>query len=191
MFIGTTNTVEQEVEWVQQSIFHRLYDEYHHDVFSFLMYLVKDRLTAEDLSQEVYVRVLKSYERFEGKSSEKTWLFSIAKNVAIDYFRKNNVREKNTFNAFDWESEMLVSQTPSPEKFTEMNDDMRTLLHAIEKCTGDQKMVIIMRYFQQLSIIETAEILGWTEAKVKTTQHRAIKQLRDLLEQNREEANSL
>ena len=77
-----------EVEWVKESIFHRLYDEYHQDVFQFLIYLVKNRTVAEDLSHEVYVRVLKAYERFEGKSSEKTWLFSIAKNVAIDYFRK-------------------------------------------------------------------------------------------------------
>ena len=45
-------------------------------------------------------------------------------------------------------------------------------------CTGDQKMVIVMRYFQELSITETAEILNWTEGKVKTTQHRAIKAFR-------------
>ena len=78
---------------MKESIFHRLYDEYHQDVFRFLVYLVKNRTVAEDLSHEVYVRVLKAYERFESKSSEKTWLFSIAKNVAIDYFRKANVRQ--------------------------------------------------------------------------------------------------
>ena len=53
-------------------------------------------------------------------------------------------------------------------------------------------MVVIMRYFQELSISETAEILGWTEGKVKTTQHRAIQQLRGLLSKNEDkEANSL
>ena len=83
-------------------------DTYHQDVFNFLYYLVKNRTAAEDLSHEVYVRVLKSYERFEGKSSEKTWLFSIAKNVAIDYFRKKQVRDKHAFTAFDWETEQLV-----------------------------------------------------------------------------------
>ena len=68
---------------------------------------------------------------------------------------------------------------------------MRELLAALEQCTGDQKMVIVMRYFQELSITETAEILGWSEGKVKTTQHRAIKQLRERLIQDEErEANS-
>ncbi|MCP1144242.1 RNA polymerase sigma factor SigX [Lysinibacillus endophyticus] len=166
---------------MKKSIFHSLYDRYHQDVFQFLIYLVKDRGVAEDLSHEVYVRVLKSYERFEGRSSEKTWLFAIAKNVAIDYFRKNAVRSSRNFDAFNWETEQLVSPTKSPEALIELNDDMQQLLEALEKCTGDQKMVIIMRYFQELSIAETAAILNWTEGKVKTTQHRAIKNLRDLL----------
>jgi len=181
-----------EVGWVQQSIFHRLYDTYHQDVFNFLFYLVKDRTTAEDLAHEVYVRVLKSYDRFEGKSSEKTWLFSIAKNVAIDHFRKKQVRDKHAFTAFDWETEQLVSPIPSPEQFTELNDQLHQLLVALEECSGDQKMVIIMRFIQELSIQETAEILGWTPGKVKTTQHRALKNLRLLLEaQEGREANPL
>jgi len=171
---------------LKESIFHRLYDHYHQDVFRFLVFLVKDRSVAEDLSHEVYVRVLKSYERFQGKSSEKTWLFSIAKNVAIDYFRKKAVRATRSYDAFDWEKEQLVSPMKSPEFFLELNDETRQVLGALEKCTGDQQLVIIMRYFQELSIAETAAILNWTEGKVKTTQHRAIKQLRELLSQNKE-----
>ncbi len=172
---------------MKESIFHRLYDTYHQDVFQFLIYLVKNRSIAEDLSHEVYVRVLKSYDRFEGKSTEKTWLFAIAKNVAIDYFRKNSVRASRTFDAFDWETHQLVSPSKSPDSLVELNDDFREMLNALEKCTGDQKMVIIMRYFQELSIAETAEILNWSEGKVKTTQHRAIKQLRAILTNNNEE----
>jgi len=143
--------------------------------------MVKNRSVAEDLSHEVYVRVLKSYERFQGRSSEKTWLFAIAKNVAIDYFRKNSVRSSHTFDAFNWETESLVSPSKTPEVLTELNDEMRQLLDALEECTGDQKMVIVMRYFQELSIAETAAILNWTEGKVKTTQHRAINKLREIL----------
>lgn len=181
-----------EVEWVQQAIFHRLYDMYHQDVFNFLFYLIKNRSVAEDLSHEVYVRVLKSYEKFEGKSSEKTWLFSIAKNVAIDHFRKKQVRDKHSFTAFDWETEQLISSTPTPEQFTELNDQLNQLLNALEDCTGDQKMVIVMRYMQDLTIQETADVLGWTVGKVKTTQHRALKSLRLIMERNEgKEANSL
>ena len=126
---------------------------------------------------EVYVRVLRAYTGFEGKSSEKTWLFSIAKNVAIDHFRKNAVRKKHLFDKFDWEKSELVSPGIPPEELVALSEEMTELLHALDTCTGDQKMVILMRYFHDLSIVETAEVLNWTEGKVKTTQHRAIKAL--------------
>lgn len=166
---------------MNDSVFNRLYDQYHQDVFQFLLYLVKNRQTAEDLMHEVYVRVLKAYSRFEGKSSEKTWLFSIAKNVAIDHFRKSAVRKRHLFDFFDWETQELKANGPLPDEMAEMNDEMKKLLQALDECTGDQKMVIIMRYFQDLSIAETAQILKWTEGKVKTTQHRAIHKLRERL----------
>lgn len=77
-------------------LFQEIYQKYHQDLFQFLFYMVKNREFAEDLVQEVYIRVMRSYSRFEGKSSLKTWLLSIARNVAIDHFRKEN-RQKNTF----------------------------------------------------------------------------------------------
>lgn len=155
------------------------------------MYLTKNRSVTEDLSHEVYVRVLKAYDRFESKSSEKTWLLAIAKNVALDYFRKQNVRRKHQFEHFDWEIQQLVSDEPSPEFYVESKDDAEVLMEQLDRCTGDQKMVVVLRYYQQLSISETASVLGWTEAKVKTTQHRALKKLKDLYEQEKEEASSL
>lgn len=83
------------------SVFDELYKKYHHDVFQFLFYMVRNREQAEDLVQEVYIRVFKSYTRFEGKSSEKTWLFSIARNVAIDYFRKQKGWKDKLMEKFD------------------------------------------------------------------------------------------
>lgn len=166
---------------MNDSVFHRLYDEYHQDVFQFLIYLVKNRHLSEDLMHEVYIRVFRAYDRFEGKSSEKTWLFSIAKNVAIDHFRKMSVRQKHSNDFFDWETQQLTSSEKIPEEVAVLNDDKIMLYKTLDTCTGDQKLVIIMRFFQDLSIAETADILGWTEGKVKTTQHRAIKSLREKL----------
>lgn len=164
---------------MNDSVFHRLYDEYHQDLFQFLVYLVKNRHLSEDLMHEVYIRVFRAYDRFEGKSSEKTWLFSIAKNVAIDHFRKTAVRKKHSTDFFDWETQQLVSKERIPEELAQLNEDKIFLYTMLDECTGDQKMVIIMRFFQDLSIAETADVLGWTEGKVKTTQHRAIKSLRE------------
>ncbi|WP_153732191.1 sigma-70 family RNA polymerase sigma factor [Sporosarcina obsidiansis] len=162
---------------MDDSVFLRLYEEYNQDVFSFLTYLTRNRDIAEDLMHEVYVRVLKSYDSFERKSSEKTWLFAIAKNVSIDYFRKQATVKKHTHLHFDWETQELVAQDRLPEQLVELDEEKQLVLEELHSCTGDQKMVILMRFFQDLTISETAEILGWTEGKVKTTQHRAIKSL--------------
>ena len=147
---------------MDDSVFNRLYEQYHNDVFRFLIYLIRDRDQAEDLMHEVYVRVLRAYSGFEGKSSEKTWLFSIAKNVAIDHFRKSSVRRKHSFDKFDWEKSELVSTEILPDNLVVLNEEMKELLNVLDTCTGDQKMVIHMRFIHDLSIAETAEILGWS-----------------------------
>ncbi|MBM7701683.1 RNA polymerase sigma factor SigX [Metabacillus iocasae] len=162
--------------------FDHLYEEYHQDVFQFLVYMVRDRSQAEDLVQEVYIRVFKSYDRFEGKSHEKTWLFSIARNVAIDFLRKQTSWKKRVMNMFDWTSNQLADYKPLPEEIAIQSEQVAMMYQCLDTCTVDQRSVIILRYIQSLSIHETATILGWTESKVKTTQHRAIHALRKEME---------
>ena len=166
---------------MKEQLFHRLYDQFHQDVFQFLMYLVKDREVAEDLSQEVYIRAIRSYDTFQRNSSEKTWLFAIAKNISVDYFRKQKVKSKHTLDYFDWNQDQLLTKEKSPEQQAIVNEERGLVLQALDKCTEDQKLVVILRYIQQLSVNETAQVLNWTEAKVKTTQHRAIQKLKDVL----------
>ncbi|WP_404403576.1 RNA polymerase sigma factor SigX [Jeotgalibacillus malaysiensis] len=168
------------------SVLKRLYTEYQQDVFQFLIYMVKNRDTAEDLLQEVFIKVMNSYHRFEGKSSEKTWLFSIAKNVTIDYFRKQKTIRKRVMDHFDWGEREISGGEPLPDEMLEQSEQVKKLYACLDHCTTDQKMVIITRYIQDLNISETAEVLGWTEGKVKTTQHRAIKKLKELMSDEEE-----
>jgi RNA polymerase sigma-70 factor (ECF subfamily) len=164
------------------SVFDELYHKYHQDVFQFLFYLVRNKENAEDLVQEVYIRVFKSYNRFEGKSSEKTWLFSIARNVAIDFFRKQKGWKAKILERFDWSANYVKDELPIPEEIAVQRDEIKLIFKCLDYCTMDQRAVIILRYIQDLSITETAEALGWTESKVKTTQHRSLKQLKRYLE---------
>lgn len=169
------------------SVFEELYEKYHHDVFQFLFYMVKNRETAEDLVQEVYIRVLKSYSKFQGKSSEKTWLFSIARNVAIDWFRKQKNWKQRLIDKFDWTEQQIKDDRPFPEEISLQKEELRLIMKCLNKCTLNQRIVIIMRYFNELSISETAESLNWSESKVKTTQHRALKALKGYLQEMMEE----
>ena len=160
------------------SVFEELYHKYHHDVFQFLFYMVRNKEQAEDLVQEVYIRVFKSYNRFEGKSSDKTWLFSIARNVAIDFFRKQKGWKEKILEKFDWSTNQVKDEYPIPEEITVQKEEITWIYKCLEFCTVDQRSVIVLRYLQDLSIAETAQALGWTESKVKTTQHRSLKVLK-------------
>lgn len=168
-----------------RTFFDELYEKYHKDLFQFLIYMVKDRNLAEDLVQDVYVRVMKSYDSFNGKSTEKTWLFSIARHVAIDHFRKQKRKRNRIMEFFDWgeKGEELKDQYKLPEEIAIQNDEIQHLYRALDQCTVDQRSVLIFRYIQGMSITEASETLGWSESKVKTTQHRAIKALKSILDE--------
>jgi RNA polymerase sigma-70 factor, ECF subfamily len=164
-----------------EAIFTELYKKYHHELFNFLYYMVQSREQAEDLVQEVYIRVLRSYQHFKGESSEKTWLIAIARNVAIDFFRKQKGLNQRLINKIEIFDLPIKDAQPLPEEMVFQSEETKLMYRCLEKCTIDQRSVIILRYIQELSIIETAQILGWKESKVKTTQHRAIKQLKVLM----------
>ncbi|WP_181349975.1 RNA polymerase sigma factor SigX [Thalassobacillus sp. CUG 92003] len=172
-----------------KAVFERLYDHYHRDVFQFILYMVKNRDLAEDLVQDVYIKVMKSYDSFNGKSSEKTWLFSIARHVTIDHFRKQKRTRERIMEFFDWgeQGERLKDNEPLPEEITIQKEEMKKVYRGLDYCTVNQKSVIILRFIQSMSIEETAAILGWSESKVKTTQHRGMKALKEQLEKLEEE----
>lgn len=165
--------------------FERLYNTYHHQLFQYLFYLVRSREEAEELVQEVYIKVLDSFDTFEGKSTEKTWLYSVAKHVAIDSIRKQTRKKRKAEGKeYEWsEKEFEVKdKNPLPEEIVIQKDEVQQVYKMLEKCSEDQRQVIVLRYVQSLSISETADILEWTESKVKTTQHRAIKSLKKHLQ---------
>lgn len=172
------------------TVFQELYEKYHQDVYQFLYYMVNNKEQAEDLVQEVYIKVLRSYDRFEGKSSEKTWLFSIAKHVAIDSFRKQKGWKNKLLETFDWNKQQVKDLAPLPEEIAVQNEQVQQMYRCLDKCKVDHRLVLILRYIQALTIQETAQILGWTESKVKTTQHRALKVLKAYMEELQEKGGN-
>ncbi len=150
-----------------------LYRQYNQELIHFLIYLGVKKEEAEDLVQEVFIRVLKTKCSFKGESSERTWLYTIAKNIAIDHFRK----QKNSY-SFDCEIPIHIKDEQAlPEEIALHKEQLDWLNHLLKCCTVDQKKVIYCRYLKDMSIVETALNLGWSESKVKTTQHRALKLL--------------
>ncbi|WP_217585404.1 RNA polymerase sigma factor SigX [Lentibacillus saliphilus] len=166
-----------------KELFDDIYETYHHDLYRFIFYMVKDKETAEDLIQDVYIKILQSYHSYKGKSSLKTWIFSIARHQTIDYFRSNQRKQKHVAQLPDWnERQQHIQDTkPLPEEITVLNEDIKRLYSYLDHCTPNQKSVLLLRYIHDFSIKETANILNFSTSKVKTTQHRALKVLKTLM----------
>lgn len=172
-----------------KDIFEDIYDKYHHDLYKFVFYMVKDKQVTEDLVQDIYIKVLNSYEKFRGDSSEKTWLFSIARHITIDYFRAQKSKRNRIYEFFDWtnKSSSLIDKQPLPDEIAIQNEDIKNAYYYMDRCTPDQKSVLILRYIHSFSIKETSETLGFSESKVKTTQHRGLKVLKNFIYSDEEE----
>lgn len=142
---------------------------YSNDVYRFLVYYTK-RTDIDDLVQETFIRALKASQQAEIENP-KTWLFAIARNVAID--------EKRRTKLISWLPDIflqhLVSRDITPEESLELSENKRLLYDIIHQLKRSYRDVLILRGIKGLSSKETAEVLGWSEAKVNLTMHRAMK----------------
>ena len=102
----------------------------------------------------------------------------------MDFFRKQQRKKNQIIEFFNWEKNesRLTDDASLPDEVAIQNEEIRTIYKQLDKCSADQKNVIILRYIQSFSIQETATIMGCSESKVKTTQHRAIKRLQVLIQ---------
>lgn len=149
------------------------FQQYSNDLYQFLIYYLGST-DVEDLVQEVFIRAIKKMDSFEEKSSPKTWLFSIARHIAIDEMRrKQRARIKNLILMGNQETQ----ETKTPESLLNLNETNKDLYNAIQQLKKNYRDVIILRGIKELSVEETAEILNWKEVKVRLTFHRAIKAL--------------
>jgi RNA polymerase sigma-70 factor (ECF subfamily) len=143
-------------------------------VYRYIYLLVRHKETAEDLTQETFFKAFKSLNKFNNQASVSTWLLKIARNVAYDYFRR-----KKVIQFFKWGNENDIdTKNPSPESTAEKNEDLSQLYAALSRLKKDYRDVLILRKVDECSIKETAYILGWTEAMVKTKMTRGFEALR-------------
>lgn len=134
--------------------------------------MVRDREQAEDLTQETFIRAFNNYDTFERKANPKTWLFSISHNLAVDYIRKQKPLELLK------ELVLFGKNTPVfTEEIMEVRESSLELYHALNELKGSYREVIILRKLKEFSIQETAEILNWSQSKVKNTLSRALSAL--------------
>jgi RNA polymerase sigma-70 factor (ECF subfamily) len=153
-----------------------LYEQCHQDIYWYLFYRVGNTQTAEDLTAEVFLRMLRGLPNYQpqGKPVE-AWLFQIARNLAIDHYRSNH-RDAS----IDIEESQLV-ESEDVHNSVENSLNSEKLRRALEHLSADQRDVIILRFVLGMPIAEAARTINRSQDAVKALQRRGLLALRDLL----------
>jgi RNA polymerase sigma-70 factor, ECF subfamily len=156
--------------------FSQIYEAHVEKIYRFIFLKVSSAETAEDLSSEVFLRLLK---HIQGPSSEienpQAFLYQIARSVVADHYRQARVRtisiEKTTFEIEDIEDATRESAETSLE--------MERISKALVELNDDYQNYVIWRYIDELSVPEIAQITGKTEENVRVGIHRALQALKE------------
>jgi RNA polymerase sigma-70 factor (ECF subfamily) len=154
-----------------------LYARHHVRVYRFVLRLVRNEATAEDLISEVFLDIWRQAGKFEGRSAASTWMLSIARFKAL-----SNLRRRPEDELDDETAERIEDHADDPETTLAKKEKGSLLRQCLTKLSADHQEIIDLVYYHEKSVEEVAEIVG-TEATVKTRMFYARKKLSELLKE--------
>jgi RNA polymerase sigma-70 factor (ECF subfamily) len=167
----TENMTHNDIEG-----FEKVVDLYKNRIYNFSLNLIGSREDAEELTSDVFYKFYRSMERFQNRSSVKTYLFSIARNCCIDHLRKN---KHKTVSLEDAKEQAFIQKDVS-EKIVS-DEKKRVVLDAIKKLDIDHKEALILRELEELTYEEISGILKININTAKTRVRRAKEKLMESL----------
>ncbi len=154
-----------------------IYDWYLPRVYRYVLSRVGDVAEAEDLTEDVFLRMLGAIADYKRTSVPfSAWLFRIARNHLISFYRKNGLRKGHS--VLD---ETVADTRHDPASIVEAQFMLGEVAEAVQKLPDAQRDVIALRFAVGLSIAETAHVLGKRQGNVKALQHKAVDRLQRIL----------
>jgi len=153
-----------------------LFARHHVRVYRFVLRLVRNEATAEDLISEVFLDIWRQAGKFEGRSAVSTWMLSIARFKALSALRKRPEQELD-----DETAERIEDQADDPETALAKKDKGALLRECLTALSAEHREIVDLVYYHEKSVEEAAGIVGIPEATVKTRMFYARKKLSELL----------
>jgi RNA polymerase sigma-70 factor (ECF subfamily) len=155
-----------------------LYARHHVRVYRFVLRLVRNEATAEDLISEVFLDVWRQAATFEGRSAVSTWMLGIARFKALSALRRKGEEALD-----DEKAEAIVDHGDDPEIALAKKDKGAVLRQCLTKLSAEHREIVDLVYYHEKSVEEVAAIVGIPEATVKTRMFYARKKLSELLKE--------
>ena len=147
-----------------------IYNRYQPSVFTYIFYKVSDQEIAEDLTAEVFTRMLANLSRYTPRGKPiLAWLYTIARNLVIDHYRQNK-----SASHLPLMEDLVDGDNNHPVKLTEDRLAHECLSRVLKHLTEEQRQVILLRFIENREVSELAEILGKNERAIRSLQHRAL-----------------
>lgn len=176
-------TDEEVVDAIRQqndsAMVNVLYSRYADKVYRKCYSFVKDEAAAEDLAHDVFIKVLLNLNSFSGRSKFSSWLYSVTYNFCIDYLRRKQRYHIESIDN-DNSAPVNIADIDTVEDLNHIKSDRLKLL--LEKVKTEEKMILLMKYADSMSIKEIQEALNLSESAVKMRIKRAKEKILDLYE---------
>jgi RNA polymerase sigma-70 factor (ECF subfamily) len=162
-----------------------LFDRYHVVLFDFLSRMTGNSTAAEDLVQDIFVRILKYRATYRDDGRFETWLFRIARNARADYFRGRPPVEPIAEEALE-----KPETAAGPARLLEQRREVMRLRRALLMLRDDKRELIVLARYREMTHEQIASLLGVEIGTVKVRLHRAVRELREIFLGLSDEASS-
>lgn len=155
-----------------------LYREFSPAIYRYIAYRVPTEADAEDLTAEVFLKMVEALPAYQSTGAPfEAWLYRIASARVADFHRRVNRRNVAAL------SDHLADDAPTPEAQFQQRGEYEALRAALAQLTDEQQSILLLRFVENKSHREVAQILGKTESAVKTAQYRALTRLTEIMGQ--------
>jgi RNA polymerase sigma-70 factor (ECF subfamily) len=168
------------------SVLDRLIEQYQHRLFRYLVYLTGNRSLAEDLFQETWLRVLERGRQYDGKSPFETWLFAIARHLLIDTLRRKSPASLDALRDPEEGAAPLdpPALDPSAYELVAGREQEAHVAAAVAGVPAVYREVLMLRFQEDLSLVEIAALIGAPISTVKSRLYRGLNAMRQQMERS-------
>ena len=169
------------------SAFEMLMEKHMGIIYNIALRMAANQDDAEDMTQEIMIKIFRSLSSFKGNSKFSTWIYRVAVNTCLDELKRKKNKKHLSLDAEisgdDGEGQLEIKDdSPSPEKLAEQNELRDMVAAAVKLLSDEHRAVIVLRDIRGMSYSEIAEILGCSDGTVKSRISRARAQLKMILE---------
>lgn len=176
--------------------FEKLFDKYKAPIYIFLMRQCGNKDVASDLTQDVFTKLIRKANTFKHESKFSTWIYTIARNTAMDHARKSKHRKHSSLDTSPTSDgpaliEKIGDHGPTPERRSNAKELQNALAQAIENLPEDQKEVFILREYHGMPFGDISTVVNAKVGTVKSRMRYALEFLRRELQQYEEYSREL